>query len=221
MTVHAFRRGVLPGPFSDSLIRCRPKTFSEIRHRVVAHIIAEEEVTKKHGSIDPIRPQGIGRPRPLRVHEATTEKKAPGKHPPYEARKPQTRARAKENASTRHNFQMGLKELIAIPKVADRLKSPPKTDKRLGPNKDTWCEFHQAFGHNLRNCLTLGFQLDELVRNGFLKEYLQEPQGAPTSAAQQQIRGTRCPSTERSTQSQEDSQEEGAPPPNVGNMPEE
>jgi len=26
--------------------------------------------------------------------------------------------------------------------------------------------------------LALGFQLDELVRNGFLKEYLQEPQGA-------------------------------------------
>ena len=35
MMVHAFRRGVLPGPFSDSLIRCRPKTFNEIRRRVV------------------------------------------------------------------------------------------------------------------------------------------------------------------------------------------
>ena len=31
MTVHAFRKGVLPGPFSDSLIRCRPRTFCEIR----------------------------------------------------------------------------------------------------------------------------------------------------------------------------------------------
>ena len=73
--------------------------------------------------------------------------------------------------------------MIAIPNVADRLKSPPKTDKRLGPSKDTWCEFHQAFGHDLRNCLALGFQLDELVRNGFLKEYLQEPQGVSMSAA--------------------------------------
>jgi len=63
---------------------------------------------------------------------------------------------------------MDLKELIAILNVADRLKSPPKTDKRLGPSKDT--------------CLALGFQLDELLRNGFLKEYLQEPQRAPTSA---------------------------------------
>jgi len=88
MTVHAFRRGVLPGPFSDSLIRCRPKTFSEIRHRVIAHIVAEEEVTEKRGSIGLVQPRGTGRPQPMRVHETTTEKKAPGKRPPYEARKP-------------------------------------------------------------------------------------------------------------------------------------
>jgi len=77
---------------------------------------------------------------------------------------------------------MDLKELIVIPNVADKLKCPPKTDKRLGPNKDTWCEFHQAFGHSLRNFLALGFQLDELVRNDFLKEYLQNNQGTPTTA---------------------------------------
>jgi len=67
---------------------------------------------------------------------------------------------------------MDLKDLIVIPNVAEKLKSPPKIDKRLGPSKDTWCEFHQALGHNLHNCLAFGFQLEELVRNGFLKEYL-------------------------------------------------
>jgi len=74
-----------------------------------------------------------------------------------------------------------LKELIAIPDVASKLKSPPKTDKRLGPSKNIWCEFQQAIGHNLYNCLTLGFQLDELVRGGFLKNYLHELQGALTT----------------------------------------
>jgi len=88
---------------------------------------------------------------------------------------------------------MDLLELIAIPNVADRLKPPSKTDKRLGPNKDTWCEFHQAFGHSLHNCLALGFQLDELMRNGFLKEYLQEPQGGPTSAAPEEDQGHEMP----------------------------
>ena len=42
----------------------------------------------------------------------------------------------------------------------------------LGPHKDSWCEFHEAFGHHINNCLALGHQLDELVKNRFLKDYL-------------------------------------------------
>jgi len=46
MVVHAFRRGILSRPFSDSLIRCRPKTFKEICHPALTHINVEE-VTEK------------------------------------------------------------------------------------------------------------------------------------------------------------------------------
>ena len=42
MMVHAFRKGIVSGPFSESLIRNQPKTFAEIRRRAVAHIAAEE-----------------------------------------------------------------------------------------------------------------------------------------------------------------------------------
>ena len=45
----------------------------------------------------------------------------------------------------------------------------------LGPRKDWWCEFHKAFGHHINNYLALGHQLDELVKNGFLKNYLVGP----------------------------------------------
>ena len=83
----------------------------------------------------------------------------------------------------RHNFVVELKDLIAIPNIAERLKVPPKTDKKLGLNKNVWCEFHQAFGHPIRNCLALGHQLDELVKNSFLRDYLQETQGAEDVAA--------------------------------------
>ena len=71
---------------------------------------------------------------------------------------------------------MELEELIAIPNIAARLKVLAKTDKKMGPNKNAWCEFHQANGHYIRNCLALAHQLDELVKSGFLKDYLQEPQ---------------------------------------------
>ena len=46
MTVHAFRKGIVPWPFSESLIRNHPKTFVEIRRCAVAHIAAEEEVSE-------------------------------------------------------------------------------------------------------------------------------------------------------------------------------
>jgi len=109
--------------------------------------------------------------------------KATGKQQPYEARKPQTRARAREDAPPKHTFLVELKELIAIPNIVERLKMPPKTDKRLGPSKNAWCEFHQKYNHPIRNYLYIGHQLDELVKIGFLKDYLQESQGVQTLAA--------------------------------------
>jgi len=143
MMVHAFRKG----SFSESLIKNRPKTFGEIRRRTVTHIVVEGELDEKRTYVVPSRPRAPGRPQPMRVHEATMEKRAPVKQQPYEPRKPHTRGRARENVPPRHNFVVELNDLIDIPNIAERLKRPTKTDKKLGPNKNAWCEFHQAFGH--------------------------------------------------------------------------
>jgi len=181
MMVHAFRKGIMPGPFSESLIRNHPKTFAKIRRRAMANIAAEEEVSEKHTCVVPMRPRAKGWPQTLRMHEAMTEMKAPAKQQPYQ--KPNARGRRRDNVPPRHDFIVELKYLIAIPNIAERLKVPPKTDKRLGPNKNAWCEFHQAYGHPIRNCLALGHQLDELVKNGLLRDYLQEKQGTEDAAA--------------------------------------
>jgi len=82
--------------------------------------------------------------------------KTPVKQQPYRPRKPNARGRGRDNVPPRHNFMVELKDLISIRYVAERLKVPPKTKKRLGPNKNTWYEFYQAFGHPIRNCLALG-----------------------------------------------------------------
>ena len=79
MMVHAFRKGIMPGPFSESLNTNHHKTFAEIRRRAVAHIATEWEVNKKRTCVVPTRPRASGRPQALRVHEATTEKKTPAK----------------------------------------------------------------------------------------------------------------------------------------------
>jgi len=161
---------MLPGPFSESLLRVYPRTFTEIRRRALVLIAADDRITQKQCLVPPVRPRAATRPPPLRVHEATTEKK--GLEKPYE-RTPRG-ARTRRDPPPKHNFRVGLQELIAIPNVATRLKIPAKTDRKMGPNKNTWCEFHQANDHHIRNCLALAHQLDELVKSGFLKDYLQE-----------------------------------------------
>jgi len=77
-----------------------------------------------------------------------------------------------------------LKDLIVVPNIADRLRPPVKSDKVLGPHKESWCEFHEAFGHHINNCLALGYQLNELIKNGFLKDYLLEKQTGQSSGSQ-------------------------------------
>jgi len=67
MMVHAFVKGMVPGLFSESLLRFYPKRFTEIRGRV----------TQKQGLVGPVRPQAAARPQPMRVHEATTRKRGP------------------------------------------------------------------------------------------------------------------------------------------------
>ena len=135
----------------------------------------------KRTSVVPSRPRGPTRAQPVRVNETTTGRKKPEARRPYEARKPQPRGPvggdrpARERARpTRYNF---------VPNIAERLRRPAKTDKVLGPRKDSWCEFHEAFGHHIDNCLSLGYQLDELVRTGFLKDYVAEPATTATLPA--------------------------------------
>jgi len=105
-----------------------------------------------------------GEETPLRGKEAPAQGSSGANRPAREGNKP-----------LRNNFVVELKDLIVVPNIADRLRPPVKSDKVLGPHKESWCKFHEPFGHHINNCLALGYQLDELVKNGFLKDYLAGP----------------------------------------------
>ena len=161
MIVYAFVKGVCPGPLGESIIRNRPRTFAELRRRAVEHIASEGEVCVKRTSVAPSRPRGPTRAQPVRVNETTTGRKKPEARRPYEARKPQPRGPAggdrpaRERARpARYNFVVELKDLIIVPNIAERLRRPAKTDKVLGPRKDSWCEFHDVVPHRPPRCGT-------------------------------------------------------------------
>jgi len=176
MIVYAFRKRVCLGSFSKSLNRSHPKTFAEVRRRAVEHIAFEGEAYEKCTTAAPTRPIVQIRTQPARVHEAATERKNQDRKCTYEARRTQPRGRTEGrregNRPLRHNFVVELKDLIVVPHIANRFRPPVKSDKVLRPHKESWCEFHEAFGHHINNCLALGYQLNELVKNGFLKDYL-------------------------------------------------
>ena len=152
MLVYAFKKGVLPGPFCEALIRVHPATFAEVRRLAVAHIADESEVAEKRGSVAPSRPRAQTRIQPQRVLETAAAKRDQRTRHPYDPRKNKGRgpgrpqpARREYNRRPKHKFVMGLADLIAIPNISTRLKAPEKVDdKVLGPKPDAWCEFHRA-----------------------------------------------------------------------------
>jgi len=99
MLVHAFKKGVPTGPFSECLIRHRPSTFAEIRRRDVAHITVETAVSEKRESAVPNKSRaGPSRTQqPMRVHEAKEGKRAQGKPRPYEPQRDQNGGRTRES----------------------------------------------------------------------------------------------------------------------------
>jgi len=89
----------MSGPFNDSLIRNRTRTFTEIRRRVVAHIIVEEVVTVKRGStyLGQAKPKQGSQAQPMRVHEVVTEKRSDTRRAPFAPRKSQPGSNAKDD----------------------------------------------------------------------------------------------------------------------------
>ncbi|XP_056698193.1 uncharacterized protein [Spinacia oleracea] len=52
-------------------------------------------------------------------------------------------------------------------KLPDKLRSNP-----LRRNKNKWCEFHDDFGHTTEECNSLKDNIEDLIRRGYLKQYL-------------------------------------------------
>ncbi|RDX99758.1 hypothetical protein CR513_17152, partial [Mucuna pruriens] len=47
--------------------------------------------------------------------------------------------------------------------------------KNHGKDKDSWFDFHRAFGHSTEDCWTLRMQIEKLVQDGRLRHYIRRP----------------------------------------------
>nr|KYP65652.1 hypothetical protein KK1_011905 [Cajanus cajan] len=53
---------------------------------------------------------------------------------------------------------------------------PAATERQLGPFKIDWCEFHRTHGHSNENCFFLGRQIERLINEGRLKQFVARKQ---------------------------------------------
>jgi len=117
--------------------------------------------------------------RSFRVNETSVEKRMDSRYIPYIAKRDEPKTKTREGSATKPKFRVSYKELLSMHGVADKLKFPQKIDWFLGSQRDAWREFHRAFRQNVERCIALGFQLATLVKERFLKEYLEANQEEP------------------------------------------
>ena len=41
-------------------------------------------------------------------------------------------------------------------------------------NKKLWCEYHNDHGHKMEDCISLRLEINHLLKQGYLKEFLTE-----------------------------------------------
>ena len=97
MCIRDSKKGVLPGPFCEALIRAHPATFAEVRRLAVAHIADESEVAEKRGSVAPTRPRAQTRIHPQRVLETAPTRRDQRTRHPYDPRKNKGRGKVARN----------------------------------------------------------------------------------------------------------------------------
>ncbi|MCH97763.1 hypothetical protein A2U01_0018759, partial [Trifolium medium] len=53
---------------------------------------------------------------------------------------------------------------------------PPARDKnaRMGLNDNAWCAYHRCKGHDTENCFRLRDLIDELIKSGYLRKFLED-----------------------------------------------
>jgi len=126
MVVAAFVKGMTTSPLSNSLIRYREESLSEVREQATTHIEAEEVVLGKNNNSRSKQPRYKvnGRDRSSRSDEVSTSKQSDQRYVPYIAKKDDPKNQASEEKIIRPKLWVSYKELMGMANVVDKLNFP-------------------------------------------------------------------------------------------------
>ncbi|RDY12155.1 hypothetical protein CR513_03082, partial [Mucuna pruriens] len=151
--IKAFQKGLRASPFSDSLALKRPNSMAEIRTRAEKHIEVEEDQEERLAAE---RTQNRGNEGRMALPKVETSRTEVARKDKYFTPLKEKRAQIlREICHTR------------------LLRFPPSSEGRtMGNNPTDWCEFHRTTGHSTEACWTLKTQIEKLVQEGRLTQYV-------------------------------------------------
>ncbi|XP_071727763.1 uncharacterized protein [Rutidosis leptorrhynchoides] len=64
------------------------------------------------------------------------------------------------------------KEILFTEPIKESFHPPPPMEERQGPQSDKWCDFHEAYGHEIDNCKSLMREIIAKIKAGELNHLL-------------------------------------------------
>jgi len=172
--VDAFLKGLRANSFSDSLVRNLAISLAEIRVRASIHIEADDVM--RHKRRQERRSEGDAKtkaPR-KRYDDADKARQPDWRYAPYIAQTSIINRTGRSSGNFRPQLQLKSTKIDVLKDVDVNvhLRFPEPTTRTLGRDQKTWCEFHQAWGHDTERCFTLTEQLLRLKDKGYLDKHL-------------------------------------------------
>ncbi|GMN26383.1 hypothetical protein TIFTF001_040844 [Ficus carica] len=171
--IQAFREGVGDKKLLWTIAYDVPPTFAHLMGITQKHAEAEEYIRRRNYSLgETLRLAGKKKPK----KDGTNQIRADTKKATYKTK-----------------ATPGPKTPVGRGLLRDR---PPIRTDRARRNQNKYCNFHKEFGHETKECIQLCDQIELLVRDGHLREFV-EKTITPTSTANRtsQVRPHTAPRT--------------------------
>ncbi|XP_071927065.1 uncharacterized protein [Coffea arabica] len=161
-----------PGDLEELLTRAHAAANAEEAARLKKE--SDRELENRKGRGNP--PESKNGPAKKNVFDRLSKEKAPAQPPlPEKGYTPLTRPRT---------------QILAVMEADGLGERPPKMGTpRNKRNQDRYCAFHRDVGHDTERCWTLRKEIEDLIRRGFLGQFVR--QGRPGQESESTYRGDR------------------------------
>ncbi|KAF7816863.1 uncharacterized protein G2W53_030832 [Senna tora] len=154
-------------PFCQSITKKPPSSMEELMDRSAKYIAIEEVEASKAANAG--KRDRADHKRKFSPDERPREDRRRSNHP-KDRRDRYRRLIPKFKSYTSLNKTPA--RIIEDVHVASQLKFPVEKPIPIEADRSKYCKFHKTFGHETDNCHTLKDQIEELVRRGHLRQYL-------------------------------------------------